>query len=160
MTSSKPLPTENVQNYPRPPVLEAVPQRITVTLNSIVIVDTCKALRVLETHHAPTYYIPRSDITAQLITAEGSSHCEWKGMARYFDLVANGHVAKLAAWSYDNPTPRFSELAGFVAIYASGMDACTVGDELVRPQPGDFYGGWQTSNITGIVKGAPGTRHW
>ena len=40
------------------------------------------------------------------------------------------------------------------------MDACFVGDEEVRPQPGDFYGGWVTDNLDGIVKGAPGTVHW
>ncbi|MEM6759888.1 MAG: DUF427 domain-containing protein [Pseudomonadota bacterium] len=160
MAQMQTLPVENVQHYPRPPALEAVPQRITVVLNTVVIVDTCAALRVLETHHAPTYYIPPSDITGQLIPAEGRSYCEWKGMARYFDVVADGHVAARAAWSYDDPSTRFAKLAGYVAFYANNMDACTVGGETVQPQPGDFYGGWQTSNLTGIVKGGPGTRHW
>ena len=160
MTLAQPLPAENVQDYPRPPALEPVPQRITVTLNGMIIVDSAKALRVLETHHAPTYYIPPSDISGQLIPVKGSSFCEWKGAARYFDVVANGRTAARSAWSYDNPNSTFSALAGYVAFYASKMDSCTVGSEMVRPQPGDFYGGWQTSNLTGIVKGAPGTRHW
>ncbi|KIC51358.1 DUF427 domain-containing protein [Tateyamaria sp. ANG-S1] len=160
MTQSPPLVFENVQDYPRPPALEAVPQGITVVLNSKVIVDTCNALRVLETHHAPTYYIPPDDISAQLVPVEGSSYCEWKGIARYFDVIADGRVAELAAWSYDKPSSAFSRLAGYVAFYANRMDVCTVGAEVVRPQPGDFYGGWQTSNLTGIVKGGPGTRHW
>ena len=54
MTQTHPLPPEDVQDYPRPPALEPVPQRVTVVLNDIVIADTSKALRVLETHHAPT----------------------------------------------------------------------------------------------------------
>lgn len=156
----KPLPVENVQDYPRPPVLEPVPQRITVILNDTLIVDTCDALRVLETHHAPTYYIPPDDVTGRLIPVEGSSFCEWKGVARYFDVGADGIVAARAAWCYDTPTAPFSPLANYVAFYASKMGACTVGSDMVRPQPGDFYGGWQTSNLTGIVKGGPGTRHW
>lgn len=160
MTHATPLPSENVQDYPRPPALDVVPHRITVVLNNKLIVDTCKALRVLETHHAPTYYIPPDDISAELIAAEGSSYCEWKGVARYFDVVSDGMVAARAAWCYDTPTARFTRLAGYLAFYASKMDVCTVGHETVRPQPGDFYGGWQTSNLTGIVKGGPGTRHW
>jgi hypothetical protein len=40
------------------------------------------------------------------------------------------------------------------------MDACYVNDELVVPQPGDFYGGWITSDIVGPFKGEPGTRWW
>jgi hypothetical protein len=27
-------------------------------------------------------------------------------------------------------------------------------------QPGDFYGGWVTANLTGRIKGGPGTRDW
>ena len=160
MTQAQSLTVENVQEYPRPPVVEAVPQRITVVLNGQMIVNAGSALRVLETHHAPTYYIPPADVTGRLIPVKGESHCEWKGVARYFDVAAEGHVAAHAAWAYDDPPAAFSRLAGFVAFYAGKMDRCTVGAETVRPQPGDFYGGWRTSNLTGTVKGAPGTRHW
>ena len=48
------------------------------------------------------------------------------------------------AWGYDNPTASFEAIAGYVAFYAGRMDACWVGDELVVPQPGGFYGGWIT----------------
>ena len=154
------LPPEDVQTYPRPPALEPVPHRIKVVLGGRIITDTEKALRVLETHHAPTYYIPREDIAAQLFPAHGRSHCEWKGTARYFDVRVDGRSAKKAAWTYDAPTTAFAALAGHVAFYAGKMDRCSVGGVLVEPQPGDFYGGWTTPNLTGIVKGGPGTRHW
>ncbi|MEM6622156.1 MAG: DUF427 domain-containing protein [Pseudomonadota bacterium] len=160
MTEAEPLPLEDVQTYPRPPALEVVPQRVTVRLNGALIVDTRDALRVLETHHAPTYYIPPGDVLGELIPVSGGSFCEWKGLARYFDVAVNGQIAARAAWAYDSPTASFSRLSGHVAFYAGKMDACTVGAETVLPQPGDFYGGWQTSNLTGIVKGAPGTLHW
>lgn len=47
-----------------------------------------------------------------------------------------------------------------MAVYAGDMDACTVGDEQVTPQPGRFYGGWITSGIRGPFKGAPGSMGW
>ena len=37
---------------------------------------------------------------------------------------------------------------------------CNVGDLPVTPQPGDFYAGWITPNLTGPFKGEPGTMHW
>ena len=40
------------------------------------------------------------------------------------------------------------------------MDACHLDDELVRAQPGDFYGGWITAEIQGPFKGPAGTRGW
>ena len=154
------MPRENVQTYPRPPALEPVAQRIILRLGGVVVAETGSALRVLETHHALTYYLPVGDIDAVLCPVQGHSFCEWKGVARYFDVVAGSKTAARAAWSYDRPTATFAALAGHVAFYAGQMDAAWVGDQRVIPQPGDFYGGWVTPNLDGQIKGAAGTHHW
>ncbi len=154
------LPVENVQTYPRPPLLEPVPHMVTVRLGGAEIVRTTRALRVCETHHAPTYYIPFADILAERSEAAGGSFCEWKGRARYWTLRAGGVEAKRCGWDYPSPTPRFAALADHMAIYAQAMEACTVGGLPVTPQTGDFYGGWVTENLEGIVKGGPGTMGW
>lgn len=154
------LPRENVQSYPRPPALEPVSQRITVRLGGELVAQTTRALRVIETHHAPTYYLPPEDILALLRPVPGSSFCEWKGVARYFDVRAGSSTARRAAWAYERPAAGFAGLAGYVAFYAGLMDEAWVGDLRVMPQPGDFYGGWVTPNLDGRIKGAPGTQHW
>ncbi|MEM7683524.1 MAG: DUF427 domain-containing protein [Paracoccaceae bacterium] len=154
------LPTENVQSYPRPPALEPAPYRIEVIFGGQTIVDTLGALRVLETHHPPTYYLPRADITAELVAAAGRSFCEWKGAASYFDLRVGDQTAARAAWTYETPTQGFRNLAGMVAIYPAMMETCRVAGVTVIPQAGDFYGGWWTPNLTGSPKGARGTEHW
>jgi uncharacterized protein (DUF427 family) len=151
---------ENVQLYPRPPALEPIAQRIAIFLGGAVVAESTRALRVLETHHAPTYYLPPNDVSATLRSAVGETFCEWKGVARYFDVIAGAATAQRAAWRYDNPSSRFRPLTGYLAFYAGLMEACWVGDMRVVPQPGDFYGGWVTPNLDGIIKGAPGTRHW
>jgi hypothetical protein len=58
------------------------------------------------------------------------------------------------------PVPGFEQLIGSVAFYPGSMDECTVDGERVSAQPGDFYGGWITSEIRGPFKGAPGTLGW
>ena len=153
------LPRENVQSYPRPPALEPVPQRIMIRLGGVLVAQSTRALRVLETHHAPSYYLPPEDVYATLRPVQGSSFCEWKGVARYFDVIAGGKPAARAAWCYDSPTARFAALAGYVAFYAGLMEEAWVGDLRVIPQPGSFYGGWVTPNLDGQIKGAPGTQH-
>jgi len=122
------IPRENVQSYPRPPALELVPQRITIRHGGVIVIETTRALRVLETHPAPSYYLPPEDIQASLRPMQGSSFCEWKGVARYFDVIANGKTALRAAWAHDRPTARFAALAGHVAFYAGLMDEAWVGD--------------------------------
>ena len=101
-------PRENVQSYPRPPALQPVPQRILIRLGGFVVAETFHALRVLETHHAPTYYLPPQDVRATLRPAPGSSFCEWKGTARYFDVIVGVTAAPRSAWTYDRPTARFA----------------------------------------------------
>ena len=151
---------ENVHSYPRPPALEVVPQQIRILLGQAVVAETTAALRVLETHHAPTYYLPRSDVRAVLTPASGTSFCEWKGDASYWTVQAGGAEVQGAAWSYSAPNARFAALKDHIAFYAGKMDACFVGEDRVMPQPGDFYGGWVTPNLQGQIKGGPGTRHW
>lgn len=154
------LPPEDVQSYPRPPALEPAGPRLEVWLGETLVAATDRGLRVLETHHAPTYYLPPADVSARLVPTSGASLCEWKGRARYFDVAAGAAVARRAAWSYATPTARFAALKDHVAFYPGLMSRCLVGGVEVLPQPGDFYGGWVTPNLGGIVKGAPGTLGW
>ena len=152
---------ESVWDYPRPPRLEAFSSKIEIIFEDVKIADTTSSYRVLETSHPPVYYLPPEDIQMQyLIAVEGSSFCEWKGVAKYYDLVFNEHCIQKAAWYYPQPTPDFEPITNYVAFYAGVMSACYVDGELVTPQPGGFYGGWITSNIVGPFKGEPGTWGW
>jgi hypothetical protein len=92
--------------------------------------------------------------------APGSSWCEWKGQARYYDLVTEAKVAQKAAWTYPSPTPGFEPIAGALAVMAGQVDRCTVNGEAVAAQPGGFYGGWVTSWVVGPFKGIPGSMGW
>ncbi len=152
---------ESVWDYPRPPRLEPFDGSITIELGGDVIASARTGWRVLETSHPPTYYLPRSAFRDGVLRdAPGESWCEWKGRARYFDLVAGAKVAAKAAWSYPNPTPGFADIAGAVAVMAGLVDRCTVDGETVIPQPGGFYGGWITSRVVGPFKGGPGSMGW
>ncbi|EFG79153.1 hypothetical protein HMPREF0591_0858 [Mycobacterium parascrofulaceum ATCC BAA-614] len=148
-------------DYPRPPRVEPFTGEITVELGGEVIASTRRSWRVLETSHPPAYYLPREAFAeGSLRAAPGSSWCEWKGRATYFDLLGGGVVARKSAWSYPNPTPGFESIAGAVAVMAANVDRCTVNGEVVVPQPGGFYGGWITSWVTGPFKGGPGSAGW
>lgn len=152
---------ESVWDYPRPPRVERVASHVVIRLGGEVIVDTDDVVRVLETSHPPVYYLPIAAFADGALTdAAGSSFCEFKGSARYFDVRGGGKTASRAAWHYPNPASGFEDLAGRVAVYARPMDACVVDGEVVVPQPGAFYGGWITSAVVGPFKGEPGSLGW
>ena len=88
--------------------------------------------------------------------------CEWKGRAAYLDLVApDGRVAVPAAWTYPAPDRRPSRPWPTTSPCTPGRsDEVTVAGEVVRPQPGGFYGGWVTDDVVGPFKGGPGSTGW
>ncbi len=151
---------ESVWDYPRPPALEVCDREIIIEFAGSLVAQTRSAYRVLETSHPPVYYLPPDDVRARLSPAGGGSVCEWKGVASYFDVIVGQAVAPRAAWSYPSPTPPFRPIAGYLAFYPAAMDLCTIDGELVRPQPGGFYGGWITDDVVGPFKGVPGSWGW
>ena len=153
-------PRESVWDYPRPPRIEAEDRLVTVRLTGEPVAESRRAVRVLETAGAPVVYVPRDDVAeGVLLPAAGTTFCEWKGTASYFDVSAGGAAAERAAWAYPAPTPPFAEIAGWVSFYPARVD-CLLGDERVEPQPGGFYGGWVTAEVCGPIKGAPGSGGW
>lgn len=153
---------ESVWDYPRPPRLEPVSKHLRIVFNEVVIADTNRGFRVLETSHPPVYYLPPEDIRMEYLTEveRQRSFCEFKGSAVYYDLQVEGRSSKQAAWAYPSPNRSFQAIQGYLAFYASRVDACYVADELVQAQAGDFYGGWITEAIVGPFKGGAGTFGW
>jgi heme oxygenase (mycobilin-producing) len=63
-----------------------------------------RGLRVLETSHAPVYYLPREDVRAELLDALAmTTWCEFKGAASYADLVVGDRRSPQACWWYASP---------------------------------------------------------
>jgi uncharacterized protein (DUF427 family) len=103
---------ESVWDYPRPPRLEETSKHIVVRFTGAVIVDTRRALRVLETSHPPVYYLPIDDVAAgALVRVQGSSFCEWKGVA-FASRSIRGR------WTRASSTTRSSRLSPAISTAA------------------------------------------
>lgn len=152
---------ESVWDYPRPPSVEAVSARVRVELDGVTVVDSRRAVRVLETASGPAIYVPFDDVRMDCMqpTNRGTV-CEWKGPWIYWNLQVGSRRVPQAAWSYTDPWAGFEALTDCLSFYPAKVDACRLGEERVEPQPGGFYGGWVTPNIVGPMKGGPGTGGW
>ena len=153
---------ERVWDYPRPPAVVPCERRVRIELGGETIADSTGALRVLETSHPPTIYVPPADVRFDLLSpaATGPTWCEFKGTAHYFDGAVSDVRVPSVAWSYPSPSPGYEALRDHLAFYPSRVDAAWLGDERVAAQESDFYGGWITTDLVGPFKGPPGTRGW
>ena len=152
---------ESVWDYPRPPRVEPDARPVRVEFAGEVVAASERTVRVLETAGPPVFYLPREDVRAEYL--EPVSHetlCEWKGVASYFDLCVGSRSSGRAVWCYRRPDAEYEVLRDRVAFHAGRVDACFVGDEQAVPQPGEYYGGWITSEIVGPFKGEPGSDDW
>lgn len=151
----------SVWDFPRPAIAEPCDAHIRIEHAGVVIAETRSSVRTLETSHPPSYYLPPECIAPGVLRrAAGSSFCEWKGAASYWDVVIGDIVLPRVGWSYASPTAGFVSLRDHVAFYAGPFDRCTVNGEIVIPQAGGFYGGWITSGFAGPFKGGPGSIGW
>jgi uncharacterized protein (DUF427 family) len=150
---------ESVWDYPRPPALVTADETVEIQADTVTLARSQRCLRVLETASPPTYYIPAADIDwSLLVQTPQSSFCEWKGRASYFAL-ADDPRRRAVAWLYARPSKAFAEIHEHASFYP-GRVRCFVDGERVKPQPGEFYGGWITDRVVGPFKGEPGTGHW
>ena len=150
----------SVWDFPRPPRLAPEPREVRIVWGGVPVACSTRTLRVLETSHPPTYYVPWDDVERRLLQrAPGGSFCEWKGPAVYWSLVDGERALPSHAWSYPRPLAGAEALSDHVAFYARGL-ACSVGGLAVAPQPRGFYGGWVTVDLAGPFKGEPGSEGW
>jgi uncharacterized protein (DUF427 family) len=153
---------ERVWDYPRPPVVVPCRDVVRVGLGGTVLAQSGEALRVLETSHPPTIYVPPNGVRRDLLrpSAARATVCEFKGVARYLDAVVGDRRVHAAAWTYPDPAPGYETLIDYVAFFPGRVDAAWMGDERVEAQAGDFYGGWITGDLVGPFKGPAGTLGW
>lgn len=152
---------ESAWDYPRPPAARRDGRRVQVWFAGEKIADSGRTVRVLETSHPPTFYIPAGDVLVRHLEPSGRhSFCEFKGHAAYYNVRIGERVAGNAAWTFPDPAPGFEVITEHFAFYPSPMERCLVNGETVKPQPGGFYGGWITSDVVGPFKGDRGTEGW
>ncbi|MGH3939365.1 MAG: DUF427 domain-containing protein [Pseudonocardiaceae bacterium] len=152
---------ESVWDYPRPPRAERVRRRVRIVHGGTLVLDTDDVVRVLETSHPPSYYLPRAEFRVPLLASSRVTVCEWKGEARYVDLDVPGvGLLRDVGWWYPQPDLSYPQLTDRAAVYAGRFDEVSVDGEQVTPQPGEFYGGWITADVVGPFKGVPGSWGW
>lgn len=91
-----------------------------VRAGGAVLGESKNALELIEGDYPPVIYFPRNDIAmAFLDSSDTTSHCPYKGDARYFSIIAKSGAIKDAVWSYEDPKDGVAEIKDHLAFYTS-----------------------------------------
>ncbi len=109
---------------------------VTITPADVHVVVRVDGETVAETHHPvildetglPTrYYLRREDVRMDLLrTTNFKTECPFKGQASYWTLVLGDAVHDGIVWSYEDPIPEATGIAGLLCFYNDRVDL-TVG---------------------------------
>ncbi|MGR3548423.1 MAG: DUF427 domain-containing protein [Roseovarius sp.] len=92
----------------------------TVRAGGAVLAESRNALELTEGDYPFVIYFPRADIAmAFLEESPQTSHCPYKGDARYFSIITKSQTLQNAAWSYEAPKPEVAEIKDHIAFYAT-----------------------------------------
>lgn len=64
------------------------------------------------------HYFPAADVVqGALVPSETTSHCPWKGTARYYSINAGGAINEDAAWYYPAPLEAAAGIRDRIAFW-------------------------------------------
>jgi uncharacterized protein (DUF427 family) len=120
--------------------IHALPARIRGVVDGVTVVDTTAATMLHETRLLPRWYLPRADVRTELLEpSETSTHCPFKGDARYWHLRVGDRVIEDAFWEYPEPLPTAPDLSGLLSPYLEHWGTWLEEDEEVVGHPRDPF---------------------
>lgn len=125
------------RTFPRPPALQRLTKHVLIKwpgASGATIAESRNAYWVLETYHPPTYYIPRTDVQADLQPTSRSTYCEWKGAAKYWSIKdpGSGKNVDNRCWSYEKPTSGFADIKGYLSFYSEPWECYVDGEKGIH----------------------------
>jgi uncharacterized protein (DUF427 family) len=129
---------EPIYGHPRDPykrvdVLRSS-RHVRVELDGVVLAESVRPTILYETSLPPRYYLPFSDVRAELLEQSPSrTLCPYKGWASYWHLVADGRRYEDFVWMYRSPFAESQKIAGLVCFYNEKVDLVVDGERLDRP---------------------------
>lgn len=104
---------------------------VVVEVGGTVVADTTGARILYETNLPPRYYLPLNDVHATFLTpTDTSTHCPYKGDARYWTVTVDGIEHTDIVWGYDKPIPEAADIGGFVSFYPAMVNLTVDGTEI------------------------------
>jgi uncharacterized protein (DUF427 family) len=92
-----------------------------------VLAESTRAMALEETGIATRYYLPREDVTAELLPSDKQTHCPWKGDATYASIDG----VQDAFWVYEDPSEEDAKpIKGMLAPWPGRVTVLVDGQQV------------------------------
>lgn len=91
---------------------------VEVRLDGELVASAQRPVLLEETGMPTAYYLPKTDLVADMRALELSTHCPFKGDASYWTIEAGDRTHDAIAWSYETPKEGAEDIEGHVAFFA------------------------------------------
>jgi uncharacterized protein (DUF427 family) len=123
--------------HPRDPFhrIDVLPssRQVRLELDGEVLADSSRPVLLFETMLPTRYYLPRGDVTAELIASDTKTWCAYKGQASYFSVPIGGRLVPDIAWSYPDPRHDATQVRDLIAFFDERIDVTLDGERRPRP---------------------------
>ena len=123
--------------HPRDPFhrIDVLPssRQVQLELDGEVLADSSRPVLLFETMLPARYYLPRADVTAELIPGDTKTWCAYKGQASYFSVSVGGRLVPDIAWSYTDPRHDAVQVRDLIAFFDERIDVILDGERRARP---------------------------
>jgi uncharacterized protein (DUF427 family) len=130
---------EEVIVHPRDPYhrleLRDTSRLVTVVLDGETLAESSAALVLFETSLPPRWYLPASDVRAELVAnPEVRTGCAYKGWASYDDVRVGDRTQPFLAWHYEEPLRDMERIKDRICFFNERVDLRLDGELQERPQ--------------------------
>ena len=124
---------ERIVSHPRDPFhrvdVRASDRHVRIERDGVVLAESTRALALFETGLPTRFYLPVSDVVADIAPSTRHTTCAYKGQASYWTV--GGH--RDLAWSYEDPLPDAVQIKGRMAFWNERVDLVLDGQRRDRP---------------------------
>lgn len=113
---------EEIGIHPRDPYhrvdVLSTDRHIKVSLDGELLAETERAVALFETGLPARWYIPRSDVVAELEESDTVTRCPYKGTASYYSVAgASDDAGKDLIWYYEDPMAEVGPIKGLLCFF-------------------------------------------
>jgi len=109
-------------------------RHVHIEANGVVLADTHSPYLLFETGLPTRYYIPREDVSVELLTPTSlTTACPYKGTAAYWSIEAGNETLKDSVWCYATPIAEAPKIKELMCFFNEKVDITV--DGVLQPRP-------------------------